>query len=69
MSRKKHHQPSRLADPKIGLLEDTGGAVYVEYIVLTLLVAVGFSAAVIAIGVPLLESFRMTQIFLAVPFP
>lgn len=57
------------ADRQHGLLADEGGAVYVEHIVLTLLVAIGFSAAVIAIGVPMLESFRMTQIFLALPLP
>ncbi len=51
------------------LLRDEDGAVYVEYIVLTLFVGIGFSAAVMAIGIPLLESFRMTQIFLAVPIP
>ncbi|NOY90421.1 MAG: hypothetical protein GXP55_04355 [Deltaproteobacteria bacterium] len=57
-------------DPRAqALLRDEDGAVYVEYIVLTLFVGIGFSAAVMAIGVPLLESFRMTQIFLAVPIP
>lgn len=52
-----------------GLLRDEDGAVYVEYIVLTILVAVGVSGAVIAVGVPLLEAFRMTQVFLGAPIP
>jgi Flp pilus assembly pilin Flp len=55
--------------PPPGLLRDEGGAVYVEYIVLTLFVGIGFSAAVMAIGVPMLEMFRMTQVFLAAPLP
>lgn len=55
--------------PRADLLQDEGGAVYVEYIVLVLLVAVGFSAAVMALGVPLLQSFRMTQLFLGLPIP
>jgi len=58
----------RLLPPR-NLLADEGGAIYVEYIILTLFVAIGFSVAVIGIGVPLLQMFRMTQLFLAAPVP
>ena len=51
------------------LLADEAGAVYVEYIVLVLMVGVLVAAAILAIGVPLLESFRMTQTFLGAPIP
>jgi len=52
-----------------GLLGDEEGAIYVEYIVLTLLIAVGVSAALLAIGLPMVESFRTTRLFLAMPIP
>ncbi|MBO6937129.1 MAG: hypothetical protein JJ863_19320 [Deltaproteobacteria bacterium] len=51
------------------LLGDTSGVVYVEYIVLVLMVGIFVALAIIAVGVPLLESFRMTQSFLGAPIP
>lgn len=55
--------------PKLSLLDDEEGAVYVEYISLIILVSIGAAAAIVAVGVPLLESFRMTQAFLGAPVP
>lgn len=51
------------------LLGDTSGVIYVEYIVLVLLVGIFVALAIISIGVPLLESFRMSQSFLGAPIP
>ena len=51
------------------VLRDESGAIYVEYIVLTLLVAIGVSWAIIAVAVSLLEHFKMTQAFLGAPIP
>ncbi|MDH5490818.1 MAG: hypothetical protein OEY14_02480 [Myxococcales bacterium] len=55
--------------PSASLLSDRGGAVYAEYVIVTLLVGIGVSAAIIGVGVPLLESFRMTQAFLGASIP
>lgn len=51
------------------LAGDESGLAYVEYIILVLLVGVLVAAAIISIGVPLLEHFRMTQSFLGAPIP
>lgn len=63
-------QPSvRPSRPSRELLGDTSGVIYVEYIVLVLMVGIFVALAIIAIGVPLLESFRMSQSFLGAPIP
>jgi Flp pilus assembly protein TadG len=61
----------RPAVPRSGweLLGDRSGVIYVEYIVLVLLIGILVALAIIAVGVPLLESFRMTQSFLGAPIP
>ena len=61
--------PGRAPQRQPSLLDDESGAVYVEYVALTLLVAFGAAAAIVAVGVPLLESFRMTQAFIGAPVP
>jgi len=58
-------RPARFVE----LLEDRSGVIYVEYIVLVLLVGILVALAIISVGVPLLESFRMTQSFLGAPIP
>lgn len=51
------------------LVGDTSGVVYVEYIVLVLMVGIFVALAILSLGVPLLESFRMSQAFLGAPIP
>lgn len=51
------------------LLEDEGGAAYLEYLTITILVGFLAATALVAVGVPLLESFQYTQLFLAAPIP
>ena len=51
------------------LAGDEGGVAYVEYIVLVMLVGVLVAAAILAVGLPLLEHFRMTQSVLGAPIP
>ena len=45
------------------------GAVYVEYVSITLLIGVIVSAALILVGVPLLNDFQNTQLFIISPVP
>lgn len=58
-----------LRRPTVELLSDNSGVIYVEYIVLVLLIGILVALALIAVGVPLLESFLMTQSFLGAPIP
>ena len=51
------------------LLSEEDGAVYVEYISITLLVGILASAALMLVGVPILENFQNTQTFLLSPIP
>ena len=51
------------------LATDEAGVAYVEYIVLVLLVGILVAAAIMALGIPLLEHFRMTQSLLGAPIP
>ncbi len=51
------------------LIEDEGGAVYFEYITLVFVIGLIVSAALIAVGVPLVEGFRNMQVFSASPIP
>jgi len=55
--------------PTAELLTDNSGVIYVEYIVLVLLIGILVALALIAVGVPLLESFLMTQSFIGAPIP
>jgi Flp pilus assembly pilin Flp len=51
------------------LAGDTEGAVFVEYVTLLTLVAIGAAAATVALGVPLLRLYRYIQMVIALPFP
>lgn len=51
------------------VLSEEDGAVYVEYISLTLLIGILASAALILVGVPVLQHFQNTQTFLLSPLP
>ncbi len=64
-------RPDTSADPAClhRLHRDEGGAIYVEYISLTLLVGILAAAALVLVGAPLLESFQATQLILAAPVP
>ncbi|HJK94865.1 MAG TPA: hypothetical protein RMH85_12730 [Polyangiaceae bacterium LLY-WYZ-15_(1-7)] len=42
---------------------------YAEYIIIVILIGIVVSIALIAVGVPLLRSFRLTQLFLGAPIP
>jgi hypothetical protein len=51
------------------LLEDTSGAVFVEYIVVLLLVGTITAVATFSLGRPFVEYYRFAQLILALPFP
>ena len=51
------------------LLSEEDGAIYVEYISITILVGLLASLALILVGVPLLQNFQNTQLFLLSPLP
>lgn len=51
------------------LLTDTGGVAYTEYIVLTVSVSVGVSAALATLGVPLLNLFHYVNLMILLPIP
>lgn len=51
------------------LVSDTSGVVYAEYVIVLMLVGLLVAAAVLWLGVPLLESFRMSRAFLGAPIP
>lgn len=51
------------------LLSEEDGVVYVEYVSITLLIGIIVSAALILVGVPLLNNFQNTQLFLISPVP
>lgn len=53
----------------LAALASTRGAVFVEYVALLLLVTIGGAAAVLALGVPLINLFRYQQIVLSLPIP
>jgi Flp pilus assembly pilin Flp len=68
--RSLRQQSSSVAKPRRqALVEETDGAVFVEYLTLTLLVAVLCAAATATLGVPLLRLFRFQQAVVAVPIP
>ena len=52
-----------------GFVHDTDGAVFVEYLTLTVMIAVGCAAATITLGDPLLRLFRFQQAVILTPIP
>lgn len=52
-----------------GFVEEEGGAVYVEYITLVVTMGIIIALAIISLGVPLLNTYRMTHVFLGAPVP
>lgn len=50
-------------------LTDARGSVFVEYVVVLTLVAVGVALATVACGVPLLEMYRAQVFWLGLPIP
>jgi Flp pilus assembly pilin Flp len=48
---------------------DTGGTVSVEYTVLLVLVAIGVSAAIVAIGMPLVSRYQFMKLLIGLPLP
>jgi len=52
-----------------GLLADAGGSTYVEYLTLLAVVALVGSTAIVALGLPLLRTFRFAQAILTLPIP
>lgn len=62
-------QPSTMERKHPSLVRDTGGVTYVEYIVVVGFVTLVGAAAVVAVGVPLLKTFRYAQLVLAMPLP
>lgn len=51
------------------LRSHTAGSITVEYTVLMVLVAVSCSAAIYAIGMPLVERYRFMKLLIALPLP
>lgn len=51
------------------LQSHTGGSVLVEYTVLMALVAVGASAAIFALGVPLVARYQFMKMLIGLPLP
>lgn len=56
-------------DRELTELASTRGVVFVEYVALLLLVTIAGAAAVLALGVPLVQLFRFQQIMLSLPVP
>lgn len=52
-----------------GLLQQTQGVVFVEYVGLLVLVTVIGAVAVFGLGLPLLKLYRFAQMVLALPIP
>lgn len=52
-----------------GLLRDTEGAVYVEYVTILLYVSIGAAAATLTLAAPLFSLYKFSQAVLIVPFP
>ncbi|RLB49274.1 MAG: hypothetical protein DRJ42_21370 [Deltaproteobacteria bacterium] len=51
------------------LLEDTSGVVYVEYIIVLTLVTMLGAVSIFSVGMPFYQTFRFTQLLVALPFP
>lgn len=54
---------------RTSLLDDTSGAVFVEYVSVLLLVGTITAAATYSLGRPLVDYYRFAQLILALPFP
>ena len=67
--RRALRRQSTVKTPKRAVLTEEDGAVYVEYISIVLLVGILASAALILVGVPVLQNFQNTQLFLLAPLP
>lgn len=67
MPRPTHRSSARLLGGD--LIDDVGGAVYVEYVALLTLVTLIGAGAVAALGLPLLRMFRFAEIVIALPVP
>ena len=52
-----------------GLVAQTGGVVFTEYVALLLLVTVVGAVAVVGLGIPLLKLYRYAQMILSLPIP
>jgi hypothetical protein len=48
---------------------DNKGAIFVEYVALLCLVAVGGAAAIVTLGAPLVALARFTQLMIGLPIP
>jgi len=51
------------------LVRETGGAIFVEYVTLLVLVALVAGSAMVVCGIPLIRLYRYMQMVIAVPFP
>jgi Flp pilus assembly pilin Flp len=51
------------------VLSDSSGAVFVEYVVVLALVTLVGAGAIALVGVPLLESYQLTQLLITLPIP
>jgi len=51
------------------LQANTEGSVMVEYTVLLVLIAIGASAAIYAIGMPLVERYQLMKLLIGLPLP
>jgi hypothetical protein len=48
---------------------DQRGAIYAEYLTVLVMVSMVGAAAVVSLGLPVLESFRLMQLLVALPIP
>ena len=51
------------------LLEDEAGVAYVEYIVISLMVTILASAAILSLGIPLLRMYDWGASWIVMPIP
>lgn len=54
---------------EVGELGETRGVVFVEYVALLTLVTIAGAAAVLSLGMPLVNLFSFQQLILSLPFP
>ena len=52
-----------------GLIQDLAGAIYVEYLTLATMVTIGGAAAVVSLGVPLLQLYDYVELMILLPVP
>jgi len=63
-----------MVDPELeneeqDLRKDTSGVVYVEYIIVLTTVTLLGAVTVFSVGLPFYQTFRFTQLLVALPFP